>query len=94
MRDLSIVSLVGSRRNTFSTTSNLLFDQLQPIVTMKAAGDQFMVFAWDGSNSSTGVQLQQGVDDRVPIRVSRYGLDGMARSDDALRFDSDSFPIN
>ena len=59
---------------------------------MKAAGEQFMVFARDGSNSSTGVQLQQGVDDRVPIRVGRYGLDGIVRSDDALLFDSDLFP--
>lgn len=32
----------------------------------RAAGYQFMVFAGDGLNSCPGVQLQQGVDSRVP----------------------------
>jgi hypothetical protein len=36
-----------------------------------------MVFAGDGLNSSPGVQLQQGVDSRVPIDVGRYGLDSV-----------------
>src|SRR5436309_9985085 len=35
------------------------------------------VFAGDGLNSSPGVQLQQGVDSRVPIDVGRYGLDSL-----------------
>ncbi len=35
------------------------------------------VFAGDGLNSSPGVQLQQGVDSRVPIDVGRYGPDSV-----------------
>jgi len=34
---------------------------------MTAAGYQFMFFAGDGLNSSPGVQLHQGVDNRVPF---------------------------
>jgi hypothetical protein len=34
---------------------------------MKTAGYPFMIFAGDGLNSSPGVQLQQGVDNRVSV---------------------------
>lgn len=44
-------------------------------MSTKAAGYQFMFFARDGLNSSTGVQLQQGVGNHVPVRVGRFGLD-------------------
>jgi hypothetical protein len=62
---------------------------------MKAAGDQFMVFARDGSNSLTGVELQQGDNDLVPIRVGRLGSRSvLTPSDDPRLLDLDPFPLN
>jgi len=58
---------------TLSTTGNLLFGNLQHEYSV--AGYQFMLFAGDGLNSYPGVQLQQGVANRVPNDVGRYGLD-------------------
>jgi len=51
------------------------YSVIASIIAIEATGYQFMVFAGDGSNSLPGVHLHQGVDDRVPIRVGRYGRD-------------------
>jgi len=49
-----------------STTSNLLFGNLQHWID-ENSWVPVHDFAGDGLNSSAGVQLQQGVDNHVPV---------------------------
>lgn len=69
------ISNRADRRNRLSTTSNLLFGNLPAHLDQQPLGNQFMIFARDGLNSFPGVPLHQGVDNRVPVPVARYGLD-------------------
>src|SRR5215470_15897611 len=64
------------------------YSVISSVVSMKATGYQFMVFAGDGLNSSPGVQLLQGVDNHVPIADGRRGLDLVF----CLQHDSDFRP--
>src|SRR5690242_21933867 len=56
---------------TLSMTSNLLFGNLQHGIE-ESSWVPVHVCAGDGLNSSPGVQLHQGVDNRVPDCVGRF----------------------
>ena len=72
MLPFRIVRIGGTafrRRATCYSVISQLISINQPL------GNQFMIFARDGLNSFPGVPLHQGVDNRVPVPVARYGLD-------------------
>ena len=72
-RDASI-RIVLKRLTGFSMTRNLLFGNLQ-LEFVDNSWVPVQVFAGDGLNSLPGVQLHQGVDNRVPNRLSMSRLD-------------------